>query len=114
MPPSIEDRLKDILEAIVQIEAMLADTSFDQFSTDMMRRMATERCLEIACEAARKLPDELKRAAPEIDWRNMNGFANLLRHAYHQTRADIVWNIARHHLPQLKAFVEAQIQAQRK
>lgn len=83
MRPSIEDRLKDILEAIVQIEAMLADTSFDQFSTDMMRRMATERYLEIACKAARKLPDELKRAALEIDWRNASDFANRLRHACH-------------------------------
>lgn len=76
--------------------------------------MATERCLEIACEAARKLPDELNRAAPEIDRRNMNDFANLLRHAYHQTRADVVWNIARDHLPLLKAFLESQIRAQHK
>jgi uncharacterized protein with HEPN domain len=37
----------------------------------------------------------------------MNDFANLLRHAYHATNVDIVWNIVRDHLPTLKAFVEA-------
>ena len=36
----------------------------------------------------------------------MNDFANLLRHAYHATKVDIVWDIVQNHLPRLKAFVE--------
>lgn len=68
--------------------------------------MAIERFLEIVCEAAHKLPQEIKQAAPDIDWRAMNDFANLLRHAYHATNVDIVWNIVQHHLPALRAFVE--------
>jgi len=109
MPPSVEDRLRDVLEAILDIDAMLADMSLEQFSADNMRRMATERYLEIACEAARNLPDDIKQSTSEIDWRKMNDFANLLRHAYHDTKVEIVWDIIRNHLPPLKAFVEAQI-----
>jgi uncharacterized protein with HEPN domain len=41
----------------------------------------------------------------------MNDFANLLRHAYHSTKADAVWNIIQNHLPPLKSFVERRIQA---
>jgi uncharacterized protein with HEPN domain len=43
MPPTVEDRLRDILEAIAEIEDMLAGSSLDLFTADKMRRMATER-----------------------------------------------------------------------
>jgi uncharacterized protein with HEPN domain len=111
MPPSVEDRLKDILEAITEIDAMLAGMGLEQFSADNLRRMATERYLEIVCEAARNLPDQVRQATSEIDWRKMNDFANLLRHAYHSTNVEIVWDIIQNHLPRLKAFVELQIRA---
>ena len=111
MPPSVEDRLRDVLEAIIEIEKMLAGVGLDDFSNDRMRRLATERCLGILCEAAHKLPDEVKRGAPTIDWRKMNDFANLLRHAYHVVKADVVWDIIQNHLPPLKSFVEFQIRA---
>ena len=109
MPPSIEDRLRDILEAVAAIETMLAGMNLEQFSADNVRRAAAERYLEIACEAARRLPDEVKQAALEIDWRKMNDFANLLRHAYHETNVETVWDVIQSHLPPLQAFVEMQI-----
>jgi hypothetical protein len=43
MPPTAEDRLRDILEAIAEIDEMLAGCSLEQFTKDKMRRMATER-----------------------------------------------------------------------
>jgi uncharacterized protein with HEPN domain len=64
MPPTAEDRLRDILEAITEIEGMLAGSSLDLFTADKMRRMATERYLEVVCEATRRLTDEVKRDAP--------------------------------------------------
>lgn len=114
MPPSVEDRLRDILEAIVQIDAMLGNINLQQFSTNNLLRMATERYLEILCEAARNLPDKVKQDTPEIDWRRMNDFANLLRHAYHATKVEVVWDILQNHLPPLKTFVEFQIRARDK
>jgi uncharacterized protein with HEPN domain len=114
MPPTVEDRLQDVLEAIREIEAMLAGMSFEQFNADNIRRMAAERYLEITCEAARRLPDDVKQRAPEIDWRRMNDFANLLRHAYHNTQTEIVWDIIRNYLPPLKAFAEVQTDSREK
>ena len=52
MPPTAEDRLMDILEAIAEIDGMLAGFGLEQFTADKMRRMATERYLEVVCEAA--------------------------------------------------------------
>lgn len=111
MPPTAEDRLRDILEAIVEIEALLAGYNLDLFTADKTRRMATERYLEVICEAARRLTDDIKKDAPEIDWQRMVDFGNRLHHAYHATDVGIVWDIVQDHLPPLKSFVERCIRA---
>lgn len=111
MPPTVEDRLRDILEAIVEIEELLAGYTLELFSTDKTRRMATERYLEVICEAARRLTDDIKKGAPEIDWRRMVDFGNRLRHAYHATDVGIMWDIIQDHRPPLKSFVEQRIGA---
>jgi uncharacterized protein with HEPN domain len=41
----------------------------------------------------------------------MIDFGNLLRHAYHMTYADVVWDIVQNHLPLLKSFVQRLIGA---
>lgn len=113
MPPTVEDRLRDILEAILEIESLLAGHNLDLFTADKTCRMATERYLEIICEAARHLTDDVKRDAPEIDWQRMVDFGNRLRHAYHATDVGIVWEIVQDPLPPLKSFVERCIRASR-
>jgi uncharacterized protein with HEPN domain len=111
MPPTAEDRLRDILEAIAEIDEMLAGFSLEQFAADKIRRMATERYLEVVCEAARRLSDNIKEGERDIDWRKMNDFGNRLRHAYHETDVVIVWDIIQNHLPRLNSFVKRHIQA---
>ena len=109
MPPSAEDRLRDILEAVGEMEVMLAGFDLDGFASDKMRRMATERYLEVICEATRKLADDVKQKAPHIEWQTIIDFGNRLRHAYHATDVKIVWGILQTHLPLLKSFAERQI-----
>jgi uncharacterized protein with HEPN domain len=109
MPPTVEDRLQDILEAIGEIQGLLQGVGFDQFAADRHKRLMTERLLEIVCEASRTIPESIKREEPNIDWRNMIDFGNVLRHAYHTTWVDLVWNIVENHLPPLKSFVERRI-----
>jgi uncharacterized protein with HEPN domain len=111
MFPTVEDRLRDILEAIAEIEEMLAGSSLELFAADKMRRMATERYLEVVCEATRRLTDDVKREAPDIAWQKIIDFGNLLRHAYHATDVNMVWDIIQNHLPSLKSFVERRIRA---
>jgi uncharacterized protein with HEPN domain len=113
MPPTVEDRLRDILEAIIEIEQLAADQDLARFAADKTRRMAPERYLEIVCEAARNLTDDIKRTAPEIEWRKMVDFGNVLRHAYHATNVEIVWDIVQRQLPPLKSFAERSIRSSR-
>jgi uncharacterized protein with HEPN domain len=69
VPPTVEDRLLDLLEAIADVDEMLLGKTLEQFTTDQMLRLATERLLEIVCEASRNLPERVKQDAPDINWR---------------------------------------------
>jgi uncharacterized protein with HEPN domain len=109
MPPSTEDRLADILDFISEIEDIMAGVDHETFRNKRRVRHLVERYLEMCCEAALKLPDHMKDEATDIDWRAMKGFANVLRHAYHTTRIELVWDIVHDHIPPLKAFVESRI-----
>jgi uncharacterized protein with HEPN domain len=109
MPPTVEDRLRDILEAIIEIQDVVQGASLAQFTSDRRARLVVERLLEIVCEASRTIPEKIKQEEPVIDWRKMIDFGNLLRHAYHSTEAEIVWNIIANHLPPLKSVIERRI-----
>jgi uncharacterized protein with HEPN domain len=112
MPPTVEDRLRDILESIATIENVLQGADVGKFESDQILRLATERLLEIVCEASRLLPDSIKKSEPDIDWRKMVDFGNRLRHAYHATDVKIVWEIDQIHLPRLKTVAQRRIAAQ--
>lgn len=114
MPPSVEDRLRDILEAINEIDDIVRGMDFGRFAADRRTRLLAERLLEIVCEASRSIPDELKQATSEIAWQEMIDFGNLLRHAYHTTKAEIVWDVIQTDLRALKSFVERRIEASRR
>jgi uncharacterized protein with HEPN domain len=111
MPPTVEDRLRDIVESVAEIEDLMRGVDLDQFKSNRRTQLVTERLLEIVCEASRTVPDGVKQLAPDIDWRKIIDFGNLLRHAYHTTEAEIVWEIVQTHLPPLKAFAERRLRA---
>jgi len=104
VPPTAQDRLHDIIESISSVEKMIQGRNLEQFASDIILRMAAERFLEIIREASRRLPDEVKKNDSTIDWQKMIDFGNVLRHAYHAIKVEIVWDIVQKDLPALKSF----------
>jgi uncharacterized protein with HEPN domain len=97
-------RIRDVVDAINQIEILANNISFQDFSSDRVKRAAFERFIEIISEASRHLPVGLRDANPDIEWRNVADIGNHLRHAYHRADAEILWNLYDHgHLRKLKA-----------
>ncbi len=86
-------RLEDILDAIEQIDKLLEGRQFEAFLSDRILKAAFERFLEILSEAARHIPDDLKKSEPAIEWRKISDIGNHLRHAYHRVDAEILWNL---------------------
>ena len=86
-------RLRDIIDAIDQIDRLLAGKVFEDAQTDRVLRAAFERFLEILSEASRHIPPELKQLAPNTPWRRIGDIGNHLRHAYQRVDAELLWNL---------------------
>jgi uncharacterized protein with HEPN domain len=62
---------------------------------------ATLRNLELLGEAATHVPDEVRKAHPEVPWRQVIATRNRLIHGYLGIDDDTVWSIVRDDLPSL-------------
>ncbi len=111
MPSSDPNRrLQDILENIALIEAAIAEKTFDDFVADVVLPAAVERFLQRITEAAIKLGDEMDGRYPEVRWRALRGFGNVLRHDYDKLLDQTVWEISTERLRGLRAACEAEIE----
>ena len=59
------------------------------------------REFEIIGEAVGKLPDEITRQRPDIEWQDIKDFRNLLVHEYFGVDMEIVWKVIQNDLPPL-------------
>jgi uncharacterized protein with HEPN domain len=104
---TLADRLRHILDAIAAVQAYTEGRSYEDYLADAMRRHAIERCLEIVSEASRHVPRAAKARHPEIAWRGVADFGNVLRHDYPNVKDRRVWEIVTDDLGPLKAVVAA-------
>ncbi len=81
-PRGWEERVQDILEAISEIQAFVANTGFEEFQDDLKTMRAVELDLIIIGKAANTIPEEVEEAHPEIAWYLMHGMRNRLVHTY--------------------------------
>ena len=96
-----KERVRDILEAIDHIERYAAKGKV-QFEKDELIQNWFIRHLQIIGEAARLMPEDIQKRAPEIPWTKIIGMRNILVHDYFRIDTDIVWQVVEKELPQLK------------
>jgi uncharacterized protein with HEPN domain len=97
--------LDDIVAAIDKIASFTAGFSEQQFADDPKTLDAVIRNLEIIGEAAKNVPEDIRQRFPTIEWRKAAGMRDLLIHQYFAVDIDIVWDIVRNKLPQLRREV---------
>ena len=71
------------------------------FVADALVYDATLRNLELIGEAATRVPEEVCKSHPEIDWRGMVAARNRLAHGYMGINDDIIWDIIQTEVPGL-------------
>jgi uncharacterized protein with HEPN domain len=103
MDEGVAARLHDMAEAIAGTRRAMAGKTFEDYKSDWLLRLASQRALEIVSEASRHLPADLKAAYPYPHWQQVAGIGNVLRHEYHSVSDAIVWNVLVEHLPELEA-----------
>lgn len=107
MQRAYEAYLKDILESIRKIEKYTENMSYGDFREDELRQDGVARNLEIIGEAVKKIPDEIKNQKPDIEWKKIAGLRDILTHEYFGINLEIVWDVTKNKLPDLKKNTKA-------
>lgn len=97
--------LEHIIDCIDRINDY---TEHDQFvfMNSQMVQDAVIRNLQILSESTQKLSDELKAQHPEINWKAISGFRNILVHNYLCLDLPQIWAVIENRLPQLRDSFE--------
>lgn len=100
-PRDWKERIKDILEAIAEIQSFVANMDFEVFQNDTKTMRAVELDLIIIGEATQSIPQEVQEAHPEVAWHLMRGMRNRLVHSYFSASPRILWDTIHQDLPTL-------------
>jgi uncharacterized protein with HEPN domain len=94
--------LDEIIDHIDYVLAKAQHQSISEFRANRDIRQSVERSLEIISETSRHLSTELKNSKPDIPWRQVADFGNVLRHSYFAINAEIVLKIVQENLRPLR------------
>jgi len=79
----------------------------EAFRASELIQDAVLRNLQTLAESTQRISDHLKSLHPEVDWRAIAGFRNVLVHDYLGINLERVWEIVSVHLPVLESQMEA-------
>ena len=94
--------LKHIIEAIERIEQFTNKISKSEFDENVLVQDGVIRRLEIIGEATKNISSDFKAKYPDIEWKKAAGLRDVLIHSYFGVDLDLVWDIAKRELPDLK------------
>lgn len=88
---SWQNRIRDILDAIDEIESFTNSLNFEEFQADQKTVKAVLYDMAIIGEAARSIPPEVEARFSEIPWVEVRGMRNVVIHEYFRVNLAIVW-----------------------
>ncbi|MHB1241272.1 MAG: HepT-like ribonuclease domain-containing protein [Gammaproteobacteria bacterium] len=101
-----DDRLYliHIGECIDRIEQYTAGGEADYKNSTLIQD-AVIRNLQTLAESSQRVSDDLKAAHPDMPWRDIAGFRNVLVHQYLGVDLDYVWRVIEDDVPVLKIWI---------
>lgn len=97
---------EDMLEASRRVVRYTRGLDADTFARDDMIRDAVLRNLEVIGETAKRLPMDVRNSHPNIEWRRIAGFRDVIAHAYFGIHPAILWDIVANKIPALLRQME--------
>ena len=102
---TVSDYLRDIIEYAAIADELIVGMDFDGFNSDRRTHMAVIRAIEVIGEAARYVPESLRRAYPAVPWTRIVGTRNIVAHGYFGVDLKVVWDSVLEDLPPLRDAV---------
>ena len=97
--------LRHILECIRRIEEDGA-AGIKAFLASHTLQDAILRNLQVLAESSQRISSELRAEWPQIDWKRIAAFRNVLVHDYLGLDLDRIWEVTQRDIPELKKIVE--------
>jgi uncharacterized protein with HEPN domain len=100
-PRDWRDRIRDILDAIAEIQKFTRGMDFEAFRVDDKTIRSVEMNFIIIGEAANQLPEEIEEKYSQIPWSLMRAMRNRIVHVYFQVDERLMWDTVQNDLPPL-------------
>ena len=107
MSPDDLIRLRHMAEAARTAMRFCLGREQHELDSDTMLRMALLHVVQIIGEAAARVSDAGRAAAPGVEWPVIVAMRNRLVHAYFDVNTEILWKTVMHSLPALLQQLEA-------
>jgi uncharacterized protein with HEPN domain len=98
--------LADIKTACEKVRRFTAGMDRKTFFEDDRTYHAVIHCLLIVGEAVKRLPDDVRREMPAVEWRKIAGMRDWLAHVYFSINSDILWDVVESKVPSLLQEIE--------
>src|SRR5215216_2850122 len=100
-PRDWRNRIRDILDAIVEIQKFTRGMDYETFKSDDKSIRAVEMNFIIIREAANQIPEEIEEKYTSIPWNLMRAMRNRIVHVYFQVDEKLMWDTVQSDLPPL-------------
>lgn len=97
--------LTDVLEYCDRIIASTNEMTLEEFRNDLNMQDAFARRFEIIGEAVKRIPDSIRDAYPDVEWRRATSFRDVLAHDYVDIEIDLLYLTAKNDLPTFRAHI---------
>ena len=105
-PRGWQDRIRDILDAIAEIQKFTSGMNYEVFKEDDKSIRAVEMNFIIIGEAANKIPEEIEEKYTMIPWSLMRAMRNRIVHVYFKIDEKLMWDTIQNDLPPLISELE--------
>ena len=105
--------LLDIAESCEKILRFTQGMARQDLMADQKTYDAVVRNLEIIGEAAKHVSDSMRKQISGVEWRKIAGLRDILIHAYFGIDNNILWDIVKNKVPELRASVAGYLKGHR-
>ena len=96
----------DMTECCSNIFRYTLSMTYNDFISDRKTIDAVIRNFEVLGEASKRMPEEVRITNPQIEWKKISDFRNILIHDYFGINYEIVWKIIKDFLPEQFEFLQ--------